>query len=339
MVFAAETVDLTKRFSKDVGYLSLLPGRRKGAAAALKGISLQVDPGEAFGLIGTNGAGKTTLLKVLASMILPNEGRAYVYGNDVERNPRDAKGDVGYVVTEERSFYWRLTGRQNLRFFGTMNNIPRRELDSRIGELAKQLDLTPALDTRVLYYSTGMRQKLAIGRAFLGSPKLLLMDEPTRSLDPMVAQGLRRFVKEELVRRRGRSIIIATHNLEEARQMCDRVAILHEGEVLACGPTERLLGPYGSSQQVTLNVEGLTEQNTERLDQIPGVQQVSTVRSVDGNGLSAFDIFLEEPKVQVPMVLESIYLAGGRVSLCQPKDVSLGDVLTKFVDGRSSDGV
>ena len=335
MVFAAEIRGLTKKFSKDVGYLSMLFPRRKSLVAALKDVNLQVAPGEAVGLIGTNGAGKTTLLKVLASLILPNEGSASVYGHDVAKNPREAKDKVGYVVTEERSFYWRLTGRQNLRFFGTMNNIGRRDCESRIEELAGRLELTSALDTRVLYYSTGMRQKLAIARALLRRPGLLLMDEPTRSLDPVVAQSLRRFVKEELVNEEGTAVIIATHNLEEARQMCDKVAILHKGEVLTSGPTQSLLGGLSFGQNVTVHVEGLTERTTEQIEQLPGVHRVGPLRSVDGNGVSAFDMLLEEPKVQVPMVLESIYLAKGRVSLCQPKEASLGEVLERFVNGRA----
>ncbi len=230
MVYAAETVELTKRFTKDSGYLSLiLPSRRK-IVPALQGVNLNVAEGKVLGLLGTNGAGKTTLLKILAGLVLPNEGRAFVCGYDVAKDQGEAKEHVGYVVTEERSFYWRLTGKQNLDFFGRMNNIGRRERQAQIEELAERLDLGDALDTRVLYYSTGMRQKLAIARALLRRPRLLLMDEPTRSLDPVVTAEVRRFVKEELVERDGRTVIVATHDLDEARRMCDSIAIMHKPE-------------------------------------------------------------------------------------------------------------
>lgn len=335
MVHAAETVELTKRFTKDSGYLSLiLPSRRK-IVSALQGVSLNVAEGKALGFLGTNGAGKTTLLKILAGLVLPDEGRAFVHGYDVAKDAGEAREYVGYVVTEERSFYWRLTGKQNLDFFGKMNNIGSQERQTQIEELAERLDLTDALDTRVLYYSTGMRQKLAIARALLRRPRLLLMDEPTRSLDPVVTAEVRRFVKEELVERDGSTVIVATHDLDEARKMCDSIAIMHKGEVLASGSTSRLLGAPEFGHQMTVHVEGLKELATAGLNQIPGVHEVSPLRSVDGNGVSAFDILVDEPKVQVPMVLESLYRADGRVSQCGSAEASLGDVMARFLKGRS----
>ena len=318
MTLAAETRDLTKRFPTNVGYKSLLLRRKAPDAAALSGVNLQVRTGEVFGVLGTNGAGKTTLLKVLASLVLPNEGSAFVHGHDVAQEARETKRFVGYVVTEERSFYWRIGGLENLRFFAVMNNVPRQERDARINEVVERLELGPALDKRVLK-----------------RPALLLMDEPTRSLDPVVSAELRRFIQEELVQREGKSVIIATHNLAEARQMCDRVVVLHRGEVARSGDMRDILGGSDSAKRVTVNVEGLREGVAESLERLPGVHGVVANHSVDGNGVAALDIMVDEPKVQVPLVLESIYHAKGRVFMCQPREVSLEEILQGLLNGKS----
>ena len=135
--------------------------------------------------------------------------------------------------------------------------------------------------------------------------------------------------------RDGSTVIVATHDLDEARKMCDSIAIMHKGEVLASGSTSRLLGAPEFGHQMTVHVEGLKELATAGLNQIPGVHEVSPLRSVDGNGVSAFDILVDEPKVQVPMVLESLYRADGRVSQCGSAEASLGDVMARFLKGRS----
>ncbi len=334
MPLAIETVDLVKRFPKGVGYRSLLMPHRRQYVTALRGVSIQVAPGQVFGLLGTNGAGKTTLLKVLAGLVLPNQGSAFIHGYDVARQTAQVKRHVGYVVTEERSFYWRLTGRQNLSFFGALNNIPRRELGARVAELARRLELEDALDTRVLYYSTGMRQKLAIARALLNNPSVLLMDEPTRSLDPVVADSLRSFIREEMVEGEGKTVVLATHNLAEARQMCDTIAVLDKGRVVACDTLQGLLGRASSARPVIVHVRHLPESATAMLRQLPGVHKITVSPSVNGNGLAALELLLDDPDTQVSAVLESIVRAGGKVSFCAPSELSLTDVLQQVLGRR-----
>jgi ABC-2 type transport system ATP-binding protein len=236
-----EFAGVTKRFPKSFGYRDfIMPGRGK-RVTALRDITLTIDEGAVVGLIGPNGAGKTTLLKILATLVVPDEGHAKVYGHDVVRQSRQARNLIGYVVTEDRSFYWRLSGRQNLRFFGVLNDVPRKALDERIASLADLLDLTPALDRHVSSYSAGMRQKLAIIRGLLAAPRLLLMDEPTRSLDATVSEKLHRFVRDDLVKQQGCTVLIATHILSEAQHMCDSLAVLNRGQVVGSGSIAELL--------------------------------------------------------------------------------------------------
>jgi ABC-type methionine transport system ATPase subunit len=156
---------------------------------ALDGLDLEVGRGRVFCLLGPNGAGKTTLIKVLATLVLPDGGRASVAGYDVALEPGPAKNAVGYAVSDERSFYWRLTGRQNLEFFGALYGLGGPARDRRIDELLRLAGLEEAADLRFNGYSTGMRQMLAFARALLADAAILLVDEPTRSLDPRPPTG------------------------------------------------------------------------------------------------------------------------------------------------------
>ncbi len=234
--YAIEVFQLEKTFVKKRSVRDLLthPFRRAERIHALRGVDLRVGTGEIFGLLGPNGAGKTTLLKVLSCLVLPDRGRALVAGEDTVHEGR-VKPRIGLVHTDERSFYWRLSGRENLAFFARLYDVPRKRIKPRIDELLIRVDMTEAADRRFSDYSSGMKQRLAIARALLHDPPILLMDEPTKSLDPSSALSLRSFVKDELQRRDGKTVLLATHNLREAEILCDRIAILVKGRVRQVG--------------------------------------------------------------------------------------------------------
>jgi len=213
---------------------SLHPLRRRPPISALQDLTLTVRCSEVLGLLGTNGAGKTTLLKILATLVLPNAGQAAVHGWDVVRDADQVRRIVGLVTSEERSFYWQLTGLENLEFFAAFQGLAARATVARIEELRWTLGLE-ALDRRFGLYSTGMRHRLAIARALLPQPTVLLLDEPTRSLDPLATAALHRLIRATLVAKLGCTIVIATHSLAEAEALCDRLAILHQGRLLAYG--------------------------------------------------------------------------------------------------------
>jgi ABC-2 type transport system ATP-binding protein len=201
---------------------------------ALRGVDLAVEQGEIFGLLGPNGAGKTTLLKILSCLILPDAGQVRIDGIDPVHEMQ-VKVRVGLVHPDERSFYWRLSARENLRFFARLCDVPGRRIDSRIDELLRKVDMSHAADRPFSGYSSGMKQRIAIARALLHDPPILLMDEPTRSLDPAASLALREFIDAELRRRDGKTILLATHNLHEAEALSDRVAILVAGRVRRSG--------------------------------------------------------------------------------------------------------
>lgn len=200
-------------------------------AIALDRVDLEIRQGEIFGLLGPNGAGKTTLLKILSTLLLPTEGRATVDGHDVVKTPRRVRQAVGYCLDTERSFYYRLTGMQNLAFFAALNNLGSGQATALIAEVLAMVGLNVAAGEPFMTYSKGMQQKLGLARALLTDPPVLLLDEPTKSLDPGAATEFRRFLRSTLAERLGKTILLVTHSLEEARACCDRVAIMDQGRI------------------------------------------------------------------------------------------------------------
>ncbi len=229
------------------GWGALLQPFVRPTVRALGGVSLAVAPGEVLALIGANGAGKSTLLRILATLIVPTRGRAAVAGFDVEREPARARQQLGYHTGADSGFYGRLSARENLRFFAALNNLIGIEASRRIAAAVDLLGLGDMLDRQVRTFSTGMVHRLGLARALLHAPAVLLLDEPTRSLDPLAAAEFRRFLKQELVRQRGTTLLFASHTLAEVEELGDRVALLDGGFVLACDRPHGLLSTTGAA--------------------------------------------------------------------------------------------
>ena len=207
--------------------------RRLRAVQALDGVSLTIPQGEICGLLGVNGAGKTTLIKILAALILPDQGLAEIDGIDLLQFPLRVKRRVGLVTTNDRSFYWRLSCRENLDFFASLHGLSGAMQRARIAELLHILAIERLADQQFMTLSTGQRQRLAIARSLLSDPTVLLLDEPTSGLDPIAAAAFKAFVQDDLVRKQGKTVLWCTHNLHEADQLCDRVIVLHQGRIAA----------------------------------------------------------------------------------------------------------
>ena len=208
------------------------------SSGSIREFSILVKEGECFALLGPNGAGKTTLIKILNALIVPDEGEVKINNYNLQSHEELAKSQTGLVTGEERSFYWRLTGRQNLEFFASFYDIPSRPAKRRVNELAELLNITEHLDNRFQEYSTGTKQAMAIVRSLLNDPSVLLFDEPTKSLDPNMAQNLRTFIKDELVAKERKTVFFSTHQIPEAESISNRIAIMDEGQIKACGTLE-----------------------------------------------------------------------------------------------------
>ena len=219
----------------------------KKYAQALQDVTCEVEEGEFFGLLGPNGAGKSTLFKTLATLVTPDAGNATILGHDIVRDPHEVRRVLVPVVADERSLRWRLSARENLRLYAVLYGVPSAGLSDRVDHVLDVVQLGGTGSQMVGQFSSGMKQRLLIARALLASPRVLLLDEPTRGLDPVSARTLRTFLKDEICHRHGCTVLLATHNTEEAFELCDRVAILEKGRVLVSGPASHL------ASQVTAN--------------------------------------------------------------------------------------
>ena len=188
-----------------------------------------------MGLLGPNGAGKTTLIKILSTLITPDSGEGTIAGLSLATQSFAIRNKIGMVSTNDRTFYWRLSGRENLDFFATLYNLYGSEKTERIDTVLQLVEMENKADSRFMSYSSGEKQRLSIARAMLSDPEILLMDEATTSLDPIATRKLLKFTKEDLADREQKTIIWCTHNLHEANDICDRAIILHKGEVIYSG--------------------------------------------------------------------------------------------------------
>ena len=226
---------ITMRFPIQKRYRewAFAPFRKRRVFTALTDASLEIQTGDRVAIMGPNGAGKTTLLKLIGGLLFPTEGEIVVNGfNTVHENPA-ARRSVGFVFNEERSFFWRLTGLQNLEFFGTLDNIAGRQLRERVHDLIHLVGLEDAAGKVVSTYSSGMKQRLAVARALIADPDVLILDEPTRALDPVACDEIVDLILAELHQRAGKTLLIATHRPEEAATLCNKLVIIHDGRVKA----------------------------------------------------------------------------------------------------------
>lgn len=240
-------------------------------------VTFTVRRGELFGLLGPNGAGKTTLLKLLSTLLLPDRGRILIDRIDVLRSPEAAKRRIGLCPSEERSFYARLSARANMEYFGALVGLSGARLRDRIVEVAEVVGLRDVLGRRFEGFSSGMRQRLTVARALLADPPILIFDEPTRAVDPVNAEAIRVLIRDELVSKRRKTVILATNLLHEAWTMCDRIAVLSHGRMVALDQPSVLSSSFQVVARYQLEFSPPDDAFIERLRAQPGTQ-VTAVR-------------------------------------------------------------
>jgi ABC-2 type transport system ATP-binding protein len=237
---------LGKVFQSPAGLRDMLRGRLFGKpVTALADVSFAIAAGEIVCVMGPNGAGKSTLVRILGGLLLPSSGQARVAGIDAGAGTAEFRRRVAFVVGDERSFHFRVTGRGNLHYFAALHGLPASVARRRTGELLERVGLGAAADRRYQEYSRGMRQRLAIARGLLGDPQVLLLDEPTLGLDPKGARDLRAFLREEIIQGAGRTAIVCSNDPGEARAMSDRVLFLAGGRLHASASPDRIEAELG----------------------------------------------------------------------------------------------
>jgi ABC-2 type transport system ATP-binding protein len=298
-------------------------GRTFDGKAAVEDLNLKVEEGEVFGLLGPNGAGKTTTIRMLACLIKQTSGTAFVNGLEINTSSDSQKirGIVG-VLPESPGLYESLSANRNLDFFAQLYGVPKDKREKRIEELLKMLDLWDRRDEPVATYSKGMKQKIAIARAFVHDPQVVFLDEPTAGLDPQASLTVREFLVA--LKKEGRTVFINSHHLDEVERLCDRIAVMNR-TALAIGSPKDLARRYWGRTTV---VE-LAAVDPAYVDIVRGLDFASNVRVDDGRIL----VDLDDPEIRNPVIVERLTRAGAKIEYVTELKRSLEDVYMKLIGG------
>ncbi len=297
-----------------------------GQNRAVDGMTFHVEQGEVFGLLGPNGAGKTTTVRLLNGILPPSEGTARVFGLDPVTQGEDIRRKTG-VLTETPALYERLSARENLEFFATLQAIPESDVSRRVDEMLEFFELTPRANDKVETFSKGMKQRLALARALIHKPPLLFLDEPTSGLDPEAAQQVNDLIAS-LSRANGQTVVLATHNLFEAQRLCDRVAIMNKGKILALGSLKELSRKLWPVTWVDVTFHVKPKENVAgSLKAQRGVIQVSAEEE-------ALAVQVENEDV-IPNVVRRLVEDGESILRVNPRDYTLEDIYFALQAGEA----
>lgn len=294
-------------------------GSRERTITALESLDLEVKPGEVFGLLGPNGAGKTTLIKCLTTLLVPSAGTVRVNGFLLGREDDRIRASIGCMLMGDRGLYWKLTGRENLDFFGALYHLSPRDRRRRAAELAERLGLGEFLDRPVATYSSGQRMKLAFAKALINDAPLIVLDEPTNTLDVPSAKALRDEV--EALQREGRTVLYTTHIMSEAEQLCDRVAIIDRGRILALGTVPELKASL--RREEVIRIDGVIPARAgEAVGQLPGVERTALASR---NGHNELTVVTRE-RAMLPVLIDTLHRHDCLLTSIAPQQATLEDV-------------
>jgi len=294
--------------------------RRYGSLTAVADVTLSVARGEVFGVLGPNGAGKTTMVRLLNGVLAPSAGSCRVLGFDPARQGSELRRRTG-VLTESPALYERMTARENLRFFGTMYGMPAEKLAARADAMLEAFGLAERADAKVGGFSKGMKQRLALARALLHEPEVLFLDEPTAALDPEAARRVTELIME-FTRQAGRTVFLCTHYLPEAQRLCDRVAVLNRGRLIATGTLTELARTLWHGSWV--DVECLVAPDAALVDALRVVPGVTDARLDERDGTRlAVQVEGEE---RIPAVVRAIVERGAQVVRVNAREHTLEDI-------------
>ena len=274
---------------------------------AVNGASFTINRGELFGLLGPNGAGKTTLIKCISTLLIPDGGSAKIGGFDIYAEPLQVRRHIGVLTGGERSLYWKLTPVENLKYFSALYGVPRRVVKERVDYLLDLMGLKDKAKTRVEKLSSGMKQKLSLARVLIHDPPILLVDEPTLGLDPYFARFIRDFVKNELNKKLHKTILLTTHYMDEADELCDRIAFMNQGRIEALDTPLRLKQSMPQKQVLEIKCQG--EVDKASISEITGAASQSVLHD---EGFVYLRFNADNPESLLSDVLEKL---GNRVKI------------------------
>lgn len=319
--------------TKDLGRIYKIRNNKKEQfkeLVALSSVSLQVQKGELFGLLGPNGAGKTTLIKILTTLLSPSSGSATVAGIDVEKHPQEVRKRINMVSGGETSGYGLLTVRENLWMFAQFYGIESKLANERIKKLAEIVGISDRLNTKSSDLSTGLRQKMNIIRGFLTDPQVLFLDEPTLGLDVGASRDVRDFIIKWMAENEERTLLLTTHYMAEADELCDRVAIINEGKVLACDTPTVLKRSLQKDVIYEINLFSSSELDINPYKNIPGVKNCTLLQKSEE---AIMNLILESDSV-LSDVISEINLQSIKLNRLEKREPTLEDVFIKLVGQR-----
>jgi ABC-2 type transport system ATP-binding protein len=277
--YAIETIGLTKTFKSKLSQgngARLFRRKEPLTVTAVDHLNLKIKSGELFGLLGPNGAGKTTLVKILCTLLPADEGTARVNGFDIIHEQMRVKQSLGTLFSVgERGFFWRLSGYRNLEFFASIHNVPHNRIDERVTEVLRLVGLEDRAFEFFQKYSGGMKRKLSLARALLPDPPILLLDEPTTGLDVVSSRSIREFIRNELSKKAGKTVLYTTHYIEEASQICDRIGIMDKGKIIALDTPDAIRNMAKKGEFVDIVVQNITEAQENAVRTLNGVVSVA----------------------------------------------------------------
>ena len=298
--------------------------RRSKEVDAVRAVSFTIEPGELFGLLGPNGAGKTTTIKMLITLLIPTAGSARVLGLDVVKDAREVRKRIGYVFGGERGVYERLSGYDNLRYFAELYGVPPKLQKPRIEELLELVGLKGREHERAEGYSRGMKQRLHVARGLLHDPEVLFLDEPTIGLDPVGARELRSTIAS--LTAAGKTILLTTHYMFEADALCDRIAVISKGKIVAEGTPADLKRGVGQGSVLEVEVYGVDEETIERVRRLGGVLAVSVEEREQAQ------VLVVQTRTEVELTSAILgNLNGGQVGRISQREPTLEDAYVALV--------
>ena len=333
--YAIQTINLTKTYKTKTPNSSFLH-RKTIAVNALDNLNLTIKKGELFGLLGPNGAGKTTLVKILCTLLPPDQGTAIVNGFDVAKQPMQVKQSIGTLFSVgERGFFWRLSGYSNLEFFAAINNVSRSGRQQRIMEVLELVGLKEKAFEVFQKYSGGMKRKLALARALLADPPILLLDEPTTGLDVTSSRNIRDFIKNDLSKKHGKTVLYTTHYIEEVSQMSDRVAILNKGKLVALDTPDALKGMAKKGEVADIVVKNMSMAQVNSLRGLAGVSGLAAEVQDSVLGQTRLRIRLENADA-LPTVLDFFFREKIKLVNFRQEEPTLEDAFIELTGATSS---
>lgn len=303
--------------------------REKKTIKALNNISFDIKKGEIFGLLGQNGAGKTTTIKILITLLAPTSGQSKVLGYNTFGEEKKIRSRINFVFGGERCLYWRLSARDNLIYFADLYKIDKKVRDNRINDILELVGLTDRADDKVETYSKGMKQKLQIARGLINDPEILFLDEPTIGLDPISALELRKIIK--MLSSQGKTVLLTTHYMYEADELCDRIAIMNKGVIISLDTPKNLKKYNKDISVLEVKTLGVSDDEINQLKELEDTKMVSVKQDEQ---IQILEIQCNDISSITQKVLN--ILNNTKVLDINSRESSLEDVYIKLIGGRDN---